>query len=494
MNALPSLLYDARGTRALDRYAIDTLDIPGFTLMQRAGRAAFDELARRWPRARRLSVVCGGGNNGGDGFIIGALAREAGYDVRLLAIADPARLTGDAARALALAVAAGLVVEPWSGRMAAADVIVDALFGTGIDRPVQGVGLEVIDAINAAACPVLAVDVPSGLDASSGYNHGAAVVATATISFIALKQGLLTGDGPACAGDIVYAPLDLSAACFDAVAPTARRLDYAQSANRFTPRRRTAHKGDFGHVLVVGGAPGFGGGARLAAAAAARVGAGLVSLATHPDHAANIGLARPEIMCHGIAAATDLRRLAARASVLAIGPGLGQDAWGRTLLAAVREFRGPQVWDADALNLLAADPDDRGERILTPHPGEAARLLASATATIAQDRFAAAAAIARRYRSVTLLKGAGTIVQAPSTLPTVIGGGNPGMASGGMGDVLCGVIAGLLAQGWALADAAALGACVHAEAADRAARHGGERGMLAGDLMPFLRTSVNPPA
>ena len=489
-----ALLYDADGARALDRHAIATLGVSGFTLMQRAAAAAFAELRRRWPQARRIGVVCGTGNNGGDGFIIAALAHAAGLSVDLILVGDVVRIGGDAADALELARAAALTPVPWAGTLAAADVIVDAVFGTGLDRVVGGAPAAAIAAINTAGCPVLAVDVPSGLDVTRGRVLGCAVRASATVSFIALKQGLSTGAGPAHSGVLIEAGLEVPAACYAAVPATARLLDYAAVQRYFTPRSRTAHKGDFGHVLVVGGAPGFGGAARLAAEAAARVGAGLVTLATHPSHAGTIGLTRPEIMCHGVADAAALRALLARASVIAIGPGLGQAAWGRALLAAVRDVALPRVFDADALNLLAADPAALTQAILTPHPGEAARLLGVATAAIAEDRFVAARELAQRYSAVTLLKGAGTLVQAPTGLPWIIRGGNPGMASGGMGDVLTGIVAGLVAQGHALDEAAALGACVHAEAGDRAAAVGGERGLLAGDLLDCLRGVVNPPA
>ncbi|MGE0483780.1 MAG: NAD(P)H-hydrate dehydratase [Gammaproteobacteria bacterium] len=494
---LPAVLYDAAATRALDRHAIEVAGIAGFDLMQRAGRAAFDALRAEWPQARRLAIVCGTGNNGGDGFVIAALARADGFEVDIELVGATERITGDAALARDLAASGGVVPtsrgEALAARLAAADVIVDALFGTGLDREVAGRQADVIAAINAAPRPVLAIDVPSGLDASSGRSLGCAVEAQCTVTFIGLKQGLYTGDGPAHAGRIVYADLDLAPACLAAVAPTARRIDYATIAHAFGPRRRTAHKGDFGHVLVVGGAPGFAGAARLAGEAALRVGAGLVSLATHPAHAASVTAARPELMCHGVADGAALRPLLARASVVALGPGLGQGEWGRALFAVARDCAVPVVFDADGLNLLAADPDLRAGRVLTPHPGEAARLLGTGTAAIARDRFAAARALTARYGGPVLLKGAGTIVHSDGDLPAVVAGGNPGMASGGMGDVLCGVIAALLAQGHAPPEAATLGACLHAEAADRAAATGGERGLLAGDLMPWLRTVVNPP-
>ncbi|MEQ8232563.1 MAG: NAD(P)H-hydrate dehydratase [Gammaproteobacteria bacterium] len=488
-------LYDAAGTRALDRAAIDTHGVAGFTLMRRAGEAAWGELARRWPRATRIAIVCGTGNNGGDGFVIAALARAAGREVSIHLVGEASRIGGDAARAFALAREAGLAPgtppQDAPNALSGADVVVDALLGTGLDRDVTGAHAAAIDAINDAARPVLAIDVPSGLDASTGARLGVAVVACATVCFIGRKLGLYTGDGPALAGEVVFAALDVPAGCYAAVPARARLVGYADLRAALAPRSRTAHKGHFGHVLVVGGAPGYAGAARMAAEASARVGAGLVSLATHPAHAAVIAQNRPELMCHAVGDGAALRHLAQRASVVALGPGLGQEAWGRAMFATARALDVPQVIDADALNLLAADPVPCGRCVLTPHPGEAARLLGCDTASIARDRLAAAAALVERYAGVVVLKGAGTVVRGAEGLPVVIAGGNPGMASGGMGDVLTGVIAGLLAQGHAPAAAATLGACVHAEAADRAAREG-ERGLLAGDLMPWLRHVVNP--
>jgi NAD(P)H-hydrate epimerase len=230
----------------------------------------------------------------------------------------------------------------------------------------------------------------------------------------------------------------------------------------------------------------------MAGEAAARVGAGLVSIATHPDHAALLNAGRPELMCHGVATAEALRPLLERASVVAVGPGLGlgQAGWGRVLFEAVLDSGRPLVVDADALNLLALARQQRDDWVLTPHPGEAARLLKTTSAAIQADRFAAVAALQAHYGGTVLLKGAGTLVLGPVEVPAVCVQGNPGMASGGMGDVLTGVIAGLLAQGLDFTEAAETGARLHSTAGDKAAE-GGERGLLAGDLLPWLRQLVN---
>jgi NAD(P)H-hydrate epimerase len=232
------------------------------------------------------------------------------------------------------------------------------------------------------------------------------------------------------------------------------------------------------------------GAVRMAAEAAARTGAGLVSVATREVHAPFLNLATPELMVRGVESVEALTPLLERATVIAIGPGLAQTTWSRTLLQALINNDLPMVLDADALNLLAQDPVPRKPWVLTPHPGEAARLLGIDTATIQQDRYSAATALQQRYGGVCVLKGAGTVVSSKDRI-TVCGSGNPGMASGGMGDVLTGVIAGLLAQGLSLVDAAELGVCLHAAAGDAAAESG-ERGMLATDLLPYLRRLVNP--
>lgn len=486
---LPAALYTATQVRELDRRAIEDHGVPGYSLMTRAGQAAFDRLRERWPDARRIGVLCGPGNNGGDGYVIARLARAAGLGCWVLEAGDPARLKGDAARARADWVQAG--GTPFSGAAPwpEADVLVDALLGTGLDRAVEGALGGLIDAINASGLPVLAVDIPSGLHADTGAVLGRAVRAAVTVSFIGLKTGLFTGEGPACCGEVVFDPLDVPEAVYRDLPPAATRLD-AACIQRLGRRPRSAHKGHFGHVLVVGGDRGMPGAVRLAGEAAARTGAGLVSVATHPDHAPLLPLARPELMVHGVAAPADLSPLLARATVLAVGPGLGQGDWGRALLGRLLETGLPLVLDADALNLLAQEGARRDDWVLTPHPGEAARLLGRDSASAQADRIAAAREIQARYGGVCVLKGAGTVIRdAEGT--AICTGGNPGMASGGMGDVLTGIIAGLLAQGLSPVLAARLGVCAHAEAADRAAR-AGERGLLASDLLTELRGVVNP--
>ena len=485
----------ASETREIERLVIAEGGLSGAELMERAGAGAFRALLRRWPGARRIAVVCGNGNNGGDGFVVARRAREAGCEVRALGVGDPGRL-GDAAAAMLDAMrAAGVELAPFSA--AALDgIVVDALFGTGLSRPVAGAAAAAIEAMNAAGAPILAVDVPSGIDADTGSVRGTAVRASLTVTFIAPKRGLCTGAGPDHCGRTECDALGVPPSLLDRVPAGTERLDYGTLPEHpcLGPRPRGAHKGHHGHVLVVGGERGYAGAARLAAEAAGRVGAGLVSVATRESHAAVVSAMRPEIMSRGVEDEAAFEVLAERATVVAVGPGLGRGSWGERMFAlALGLDSGLLVIDADGLHHLAAAgrvPPRREDWVLTPHPGEAARLLGVSTAEVEADRFAAAAAIRSRYGGVCVLKGAGTIVDAGCRPVGVCVNGNPGMATGGTGDVLTGVIAGLAAQGAGPADAAAFGVCIHGKAGDRAARDG-ERGLLAGDLVAELRGLVN---
>ena len=490
---LPYALYRAAQVRELDRIAIQDFGIPGIELMERAGAAALARLRELWPDARDVTVLAGLGNNGGDGFVVARLARAAGLQARVLQLGDAGGIRGDAATNLHRNLEAGGDHQPFQRLPRRTDVIVDALLGTGLDRPVEGGLARAIEAANDHAAPVLALDIPSGLGADTGAVLGSAIRARATVTFIALKQGLFTGEGPDRCGRVMFEGLDVPAGVYGRQLLSARRIDWLRYAEVVVPRRRTAHKGSFGHVLVVGGDVGYSGAARLAGEAAARAGAGLVSVATHPAHAAVLNLGRPELMCRGVEEPRDLAPLVERATVVAVGPGLGRGPWGRALLEAALQVPRPLVLDADALNLLTERPLRRDDWVLTPHPAEAARLLGVTTAEVQADRYAAAAALQARYGGVVVLKGPGTVVQGSGTRPpAVCTDGNPGMASGGMGDVLTGVIAGLVAQRYVPEDAAEMGVCVHGAAGDRAAEDGGERGMLASDLYGPLRWLLNP--
>jgi NAD(P)H-hydrate epimerase len=490
MTATPhhDALYTVEQVRALDRRAIDELGIPGHELMQRAAAAAFAHLRRRWPQARRIAVYCGPGNNGGDGFLLAMLARAAGFQVELIALPGVPR--GDAASARDAFVAAGGRVEPWheARELPAADVQVDALFGTGLRRAPAPDVAALIERIDAHGAPVLALDVPSGLNADTGQCPGAAIHAELTVSFIAAKRGMFTGEAADHVGQLELETLDLPESLWRDQAADARLLQPL-----ILPRRaRAAHKGRYGHVLAIGGDHGTAGAIRLCGEAALRAGAGLVSVATRSEQLVALNSARPELMAHAVNGPQALEPLLERADVLAVGPGLGQGAWGHALWLTAMDSGKPLVLDADGLNLLAREPR-RFDRpaVLTPHPGEAARLLGHSIAEIERDRFAASRELAGRYNAVVVLKGAGSMVASPDGHLDVCPWGNPGMASGGMGDLLTGIVAALLAQGCPAWQAAGLGVGVHARAGDLAARQGGERGLLASDLLLPLRRLLN---
>ena len=488
-------LYHVAQVREFDRRAIADLGVSGYELMTRAAAAALVELRRRWPGARRLCVICGAGNNAGDGYVLARLAQAAGLDVRVGFLADPQTLRDAAQTAWFDARNAQLSIQPFTvDVLRDAEVVVDALVGTGLRRPLSDAWLAAVRAMNAAPVPVLALDVPSGLHADTGAVLGDAVRAEVTLTFIADKPGLHTAAAPDHVGQLVLATLDVPPQIFADTGPAAWCVEADWLAGALPGRRqRSAHKGAFGHVLVIGGQPGMNGAARLAAEAAARVGAGLVSVATHPLHAGTLNIGRPELMVHAVNDGRELSRLVPRASLLIAGPGLGRSDWARDLLAQAWDSELPVVVDADALNLLAQEPSRRAGWILTPHPGEAARLLGCSAADVQADRYAAVREIQARYGGVVVLKGAGTLIADPHRC-RVVTAGNPGLAAGGTGDVLSGVIGGLCAQGLALPTAAAAGALMHGLAGDAAARNGGERGLLAADLLPELRRLSNSAA
>lgn len=481
-------LYSTDAVRRLDAAAI-AAGTPAMELMRRAGLAAWRALQRHWPLARRLLVLCGPGNNGGDGYVLAALAARQGLEVEVLALDDAPPRSAEARQARAEWDRLG-AVRVWADGAAlpSADVVVDALYGVGLRRGLAGTAAALVAQLNSSALPVLALDVPSGIDADRGSAPGPAVQATVTVSFVGRKIGLYTGAGRAHAGRREFEDLGVAAAV--GLEPAARVL-VPEHCLRWLPRRRDDdHKGRFGHVLVIGGDHGMGGAARLCSEAAARCGAGLVSVFTRPAHCAALLATRPELMAIGVDEG-GWPAAAERATVLAVGPGLGRAAWGRHLLARALALGRPCVLDADALAGLAEAGSLPASSVLTPHPGEAARLLGQEVAGVQSDRPAAARALARRFGSVVVLKGNGSLVADPDGALWVVDAGNPGMASGGMGDVLCGVIAALLAQGLEVRQAAALGTLCHALAGDRAAGTA-PRGLLASDLFAELRGVLNP--
>ena len=483
-------LYRVEQVRRIDRQAIDAGGLGGSELMHRAATAAFTCMRERWPDARRVLIVAGSGNNGGDAFLLALMAQRSDLDVHVIALGDESN--GDAALARSAWRDAGGAIEVFDETtvLAASDVLIDGLLGTGISRAPTALAAALIDKMNAQCAGKLALDVPSGLDADKGIAPGAVFRAHATISFVAWKRGLFTADGVDCCGRLQLDSLDIPCEIFEDFSADTQLLG-TDVLSLLPSRLNNVNKGRFGHVLVVGGDEGMAGAVALSAEAALRVGAGLVSVATREKNVAVIHGLRQELMVGGVSGQQSLQLMLDRASVVAIGPGLGQGAWGHALWDSVLRVDKPCVLDADALNLLAREPRPLPKStVLTPHPAEAARLLNCNVAAIQSDRFAAARALADRYAAVVVLKGAGSLIAGPDGQLALCPFGNSGMATAGMGDVLTGVIAGLLAQGLGSWEAAQLGVVAHAIAGDQAAGSC-PRGMIASDLFIPLRHFVN---
>ncbi len=483
----PSLLplYQAQQVQQIDR-AVITAGRSGYSLMCQAGAAAFTVIQRQWPEARALTLICGLGNNAGDGYVVAHLAATVGFSVTVIQLGDTAKLHGEAAEAYHEMLTTGITPIPYTPETRIdGDLIIDALLGIGLERNLEGLWHDAVTQINQSGTPIFSIDLPSGLNADRGVAMGIAVEADHTLTMIAYKQGCFTADGPDHCGKLELAPLDINP--LDHHPPSGWLL---QTIPPLEKRRRAFHKGDAGHLLLIGGGPGMAGAIRIAAEAAARSGAGLISVATHPDHAPLLNQNRPELMVHGVSGTKALAPLLQRATVVAIGPGLGQSRWARELLEAAQSSGLPLVVDADALNLIAQHPIRSEERILTPHPGEAARLLDTTTEAVQQNRFKAVQQLQQHYGGVVVLKGNGTLISDGEKPFTLCPFGNPGMASGGMGDLLTGIVGALLAQGLSPLDAAKTGVWIHARAGDLAAAEG-ERGMLASDLMEPIRQLLN---
>lgn len=489
-------LYTAEQVRELDRRAIEEAGEDGYALMGRAGAAAYRRLRSLWTGTGSMVVLAGPGNNGGDGYVMARLAREDGIPAMVLPAVDGQRLQGDAARARADWLACGGEEFPAAaGLPSDTGVIVDALLGTGLTRPPEGRIAELVSMANAHPASCFAVDVPTGLDADTGMLLGEALAAENTATFIGRKRGLHTGMAAEVTGRVHFERLEVPELVYRGLEPSAFLTERGEVSSWLQPRRATAHKGEHGRVVLLGGDHGMGGAILLAAEAAARAGAGQVVAVTRRQHHPAMLARAPWLMPREARGGPELRGLLRAADAVVVGPGLGRHRWGRRLWRQARALRRPMVADADALNLLAESrhPELPHGTVITPHPGEAARLLESNTASIQTDRFASAAALAGRTGAVSVLKGAGSLVAAPGNPVRVCDAGNPGMGVAGMGDVLAGIIGSLMAQGLPPAEAATAGTWLHATAGDMAARELGQRGLQPGDLLAPLMRLVNPP-
>jgi len=488
-------LYSSDQVRQGERAAAKLANVEMYTLMERAGKATFDTLIRLYPNIQNILVMCGNGNNGGDGYVIARLAKESGLEVTLCHVGELAKIGGDAQTAAEHWRAAGGHVEHISTSGAfkvgkEVDLIVDALLGTGLKGEVRSHLANIIHTLNHHSAPIISVDVPSGLCADTGTLLGACICATNTVTFIGRKTGLYTGQARGVVGKVHFDGLGVEREFSSNMSSKTHLLDFKSVQGLIPTRARTSHKGNHGRLFTVGGQQGAGGAILLATEAALRSGAGLVCVATHERHLTALLTRIPESMyCDW----NDVDQVKSRldwASVILIGPGLGTALQEAEVFARVLKREVPKVFDADGLNLLAQSPTIDHNRILTPHPGEAARLLSCTVPNIERNRYLAARSLSNKYGGVVVLKGAGTLIDdGDSTF--VCSAGNPGMAVGGMGDVLSGVIASLLVQGLNARDAALLGTMLHSSAADLCRDQDGELGLLASDLFSNIRRLLN---
>jgi NAD(P)H-hydrate epimerase len=493
VNKLPTKLYSAASVARLDQVAINDFGIPGYTLMRRAGQAVLDALLAHYADAKKILVLCGAGNNAGDGYVLARIAQAHGLDVRVVSMIDPDKLQGDARQAWQHWQECGETAPYQNEFTTDADVIIDALLGTGLTREVEDDWKRLINTVNQSGLPVISIDIPSGLNADTGAISGVAINANQTVSFIGLKKGMFTGSGKACCGVISFDDLGLPAEVYESVEPDAELLCHS-SQWALPPRRHDIHKGKNGHVLIIGGNYGMPGSVILAARAALRSGAGLVSVVTRTEHINAVVAACPECMVHGSANGEINPELFEKADYIAIGCGLGKDAWAQRLLYLALDSTVPLVVDADALNLMAARDhlSLTEECVITPHPGEASRCLNMRKRDIQYDRFQATQILRQKCNAHVVLKGSGTVIQHNGR-PQVCAFGNPAMATAGMGDVLTGMIASLAAQQIVMAGdiskAVTAAVCLHALAGDMAAC-GDDRGLMATDVTEYIRAAA----
>ncbi len=490
MNSNDLNLYSVATIRQIEKRAKQEFGLAPHELMERAAKAAWQVLQTRFD-SEKIVFFCGSGNNGGDGYVLAQIAKQHGLNVSIVHVGDLEKLTELTAKAREKCINLNIPCQNFSPDIYLnASLIVDAILGIGFKYPLSEPVKQAINFINQTELPVLSLDLPSGVQADTGFVDNVAVHAWITISFIANKKGLFTGNAVDYCGEIIVDDLSLPGNLFSSTTPDAKKISLTQMKNLLPARARSTHKHQCGHVFVVGGYHGMAGAVRMAAEAAMRVGAGLVTVFTLPEHVSIVSTNRPEIMCRSI---KELPQFLNNSDVLVLGPGLGQSNWSKKVFKTAIQAKCPMVIDADGLNLLAhffPTYELSKYAVLTPHPAEAGRLLHSTAQSTQRDRFGCAQALQMKYQSTIVLKGAGTIVQDQNSLPMICTYGNPGMATAGMGDVLSGVIAGLMAQGLTPFDAATYGVAIHAYSADLA-RDKGERGMMAMDLMKYLRRVVN---
>ena len=504
-NCLPGELYTTADCQKIDQQAIKYNRTSGYQLMLGAGEFVFECINRLIfndkNQSRTIRILCGVGNNGGDGYVVAALAKKANFNVCVYALDLPNTSAAKDARQFAQDAGTKIIdcrhAPDLSTDLQDAHVLVDALLGTGVNRPVQGYLKKVICWMNESSTQIIACDVPSGLNSDTGVVKGCAVKATLTATFIALKQGLYTAQGKAYCGRQLFNNLNVGQKAYQGITPSAHLLEVQALKAMIKPRFESAHKGVTGFLATIGGAHGMMGAILMTGKAAYKIGCGRVRVMTTSTHASLIPLYCPELLTEGISEspnayqAGDLLLAPHKYTAVAIGPGLGQTKWSARLFQEAMQSTLPMVIDADGLTLLANNPIYHNNWVLTPHPGEAATLLNCSTSEVQANRFAAAKKITQKYGGVCVLKGSGTLICCSNELISVCPSGNAGQAVAGMGDVLTGFIAGLLAQGYACFNAAALAVWIHGNAADCLAKQNGKIGMMATDLFDYAQKIHN---
>ena len=502
--SLAHKIVSSEQVRAIEPKAAHLAGCTMFELMQRAGEAAFQVLMQEWPKAQNIIVVAGNGNNAGDGYVLANLAKQHGMSVSVVCQQPKRELNGDAKQAQSeWQQVQGETLEFTELDYAQFDVLVDALLGTGVSGKVKPDFQSIIRQINQTDIPVLSIDLPSGMEADTGQALPLCIKADVTVTFVATKPGLVSGIGKEFCGKLTFADLAVGTEFFSLAKHEAQLVDWPM-LQPLQARPVHGNKGSFGKLLCLGGNQGMAGAIRLSAESALRCGVGLVKVYCHESSSLGISAGRPEIMLTH----KDIEVALDWCSCIVVGPGLGQDDWAHQqfsrLLEYLKHHPKPLVIDADGLNLLAAMADDANIQnilallpalVLTPHPGEASRLLNCNIAKIENNRYLASKNIAQKYKSTCVLKGAGSIIQTDEAHQEpqywICKGGNAGMATAGMGDLLTGVIGAFLAQGFASQKATVYAVCAHAEAGDRVAIKYGQRGMIASDLLQPLRAIIN---
>lgn len=473
-------LYTAEQVREGEKEAAKRANISLYTLMQRAGEAVFQCLLHHYPKCRSVVIVTGGGNNGGDGFEVAQLALKHQLQVTVWHIGDPKQLQGDALIAYQQWIKLGGKVVFDSGSLPLSSVIIDAVLGTGLQGDLRSSAQVAIQWMNKQSAPIISIDIPSGLIANTGYCYSNVVFAAHTVSFIGLKQGLLTGQARNYVGQLHLDDLGVGALFNDVIDSSIEVLD--PKKYMLPERLPCSHKGEYGRGVLIGGDQGMGGAILLASEACLNIGCGLTSVLTHPDHIMPSLSRTPEIMVQDWFDLVKYQQRIDWSTVIAIGPGLGQSEFARQKFDELRALSLPKVVDADALNLLAQSPNYDSHRILTPHPGEAARLLNVSISEIEQNRYKAIRQLQNKYGGCVILKGAGTLVCFEDRI-LVCTAGNAAMATSGMGDILTGILVGLLAQTQDIFLSACLGVWLHSACADYIVTNTGKKVLKASDLI-----------